>query len=213
MTRRAPPPLVALTPGDLAAEAVPAFLERARAAAGAGLAGILVREPEMGDRALLALARAVRGLLPPGGWLGLHDRVHLAGEAGADAVHLGFRSLAPSEARPLLAEGIAVGLSAHAGDDPAAWSAADYLFFGPVLATPSKRGLLEPVGFEGLARAAAASPCPVWAIGGLRPEHAAGCLAAGAAGLAVLAGILRAPDRIAAAAACAEYARAIAVRG
>jgi len=194
MKRRFPPPLVALSPGDLAPASVPGFLAKARAAIGAGLRAILVREPAMGDGALLDLALEVRRLLPAEGWLGIHDRVHLAEAARADAVHLGFRSLEPSEARKILPEAIAIGLSAHAGDDETTWSAADYLFFGPVRATPSKEGLKEPVGFEELARAAARSPVPVWAIGGLRDVDVATCRAAGCAGIAVRAGILGAPD-------------------
>lgn len=201
MKRRLPPPLVALSPGDLAAPAFPKFLARARAAVGAGLAGILVREPAMGDRALLELARTVRAILPPDAWLGIHDRIHLAEDAQADAVHLGFRSLAPEEARRILPEGIAIGFSAHAGDECAVWSSADYLFFGPVRAT----GVKEPVGFEPLARAVAMTPKPIWAIGGLQAEDAAACADAGCAGIAVRSGIFAAADPEAA---CLAYLRA-----
>lgn len=189
MTRRLPPPLLALSPGDLAPASVPGFLAGARAAVGAGLAGVLVREPAMGDRALLDLALEVRAILGDSGWLGIHDRLHLAPAARADGVHLGFRSLPPGEARRILPEGIAIGLSAHAGDDEAIWRAADYLFFGPVRETPSKTGLKEPVGFEVLARVAARSPVPVWAIGGMREEDAEACRVAGCAGIAMRRGI------------------------
>jgi thiamine-phosphate pyrophosphorylase len=204
MIARLPPALVALTPGDLGAGPL---LDAVRRATAAGLAGILLREPEMSDLALLALARDVRAILGSEGWLGVHDRVHLAETCGADAVHVGFRSLSPTEARGILPATISIGFSAHAGDDPERARDADYLFFGPVLDTPSKRGKKEPVGFEGLAAAVAGSPAPVWGIGGIRPDHAAECLAAGAAGIAVLGGILNSPDPAAAAAA---YLRALA---
>ena len=192
MTRRLPPPLLALSPGDLVPASVPGFLAGARAAVGAGLAGVLVREPRMGDRALLELALEVRAILGDAGWLGIHDRPHVAPAARADGVHLGFRSLPPAEARRILPERLAIGFSAHAGDDEALWPAADYLFFGPVRETPSKTGLKDPVGFEELARAAARSPVPVWAIGGMREEDAEACRAAGCAGIAMRRGILRA---------------------
>jgi len=184
---------------------VPTFLAACRSAVGAGLAGILVREPEMGDRALLELAREVRKILSGGAWLGVHDRIHLAEAAQADAVHLGFRSLAPVEGRRILSESVALGFSAHVGDRSDAWDAADYLFFGPVRATGAK----QPVGFEELARAVARTPRPIWAIGGLRAEDAAACLAAGCSGIAVRSGILAASDP---AAACDSYLRSLTPR-
>lgn len=187
--RRLPPTLVALSPGDLESANPRAFLARAQAAIDAGLDGVLLREPEMSDRAYLDLARALAGRLGPAGFLAIHDRVHLAVAAGAHAVHLGFRSLPTDAARALLPDEIAVGLSAHAHDDPQRWSAADYLFFGPVFDTPSKAGLVASVGIEGLASASARSAVPVWAIGGLRPEHATSVLATGARGIAVRAGV------------------------
>ncbi len=212
MSLRLPPPLVALSPGDLAADATGDFLVAVRRAASAGLAGMLLREPEMSDRVLLALAREIRALLSSGGWLAIHDRVHLADACGADAIHLGFRSLAPKEARAVLRRdvgpgNISIGFSAHAEDDPGLASGADYLFFGPVLDTPSKRGRKEPIGFEGLAAGVTRSPTPLWAIGGLLPQHVRRCLDAGAAGIAVRAGIFSAPDP---AAATAAFLRALA---
>jgi hypothetical protein len=54
---RLPPPLVALTPGDLSAETARTILQPIGAAVRAGLAGILLREPSLPDRVLLDLAR------------------------------------------------------------------------------------------------------------------------------------------------------------
>jgi len=138
--------------------------------------------------------RGVGSLLPAEGWLGVHDRVHLAADCGAHAVHLGFRSIAPAEARRVLSASVAVGFSAHEGDDVALWGACDYIFLGPVLETPSKRGWKEPLGFERLAGAVQRSPVPVWAIGGLRPVHAEACAEAGCAGIAVRSRLLAAQD-------------------
>jgi thiamine-phosphate pyrophosphorylase len=204
---RLPPPLVALTPGDLSAETARTVLQPIGAAVRAGLSGILLREPSLPDRVFLELAREIRALLGRERWLAIHDRVHLAAASGADGAHVGFRSLAPAEARAVVGESIAVGFSAHARDDPARWTGADYLFFGPVKDTPSKRGLEDATGFDGLAAAVRRSAQPVWAIGGLAPEDAAGCVAAGAAGIAVLSGIL--PSRDPGAAAAAYLARLV----
>jgi thiamine-phosphate pyrophosphorylase len=193
--RATPPRLLALSPGDLDGDRCAPFVTRVARAAEAGLKGVLLREPGLGDRATLELARALAERVP---WLGLHDRAHLAAAAGARAVHLGFRSLRPSEVRNWLADDVAIGLSTHAADDPATWGGTDYLFHGPIFDTPSKAGLLEAIGCAGLARGVRAAPAPVWALGGLRPEHAASVLATGARGLCVRAGILGQRDPAAA---------------
>jgi thiamine-phosphate pyrophosphorylase len=205
-----PPALVAVSPGDLGANGAVdrrralAFLGALEKARRAGLRAVLVREPLVLDRALLDLARDVRSAIGDG-WLGLHDRVHLVSAARADAVHLGHRSLAPAVARTLVDASVAIGFSAHEGDDVAHWSTSDYVFFGPVLDTPSKRGKKPPVGFDGVERAVQAAAAPVWAIGGLKPEHAALARESGAQGIAVISGLFAASDPEAV---CAEYLRA-----
>jgi thiamine-phosphate pyrophosphorylase len=196
------PRLIALTPGDLAPASAARFLRAFERALAAGLPGLLVREPGLGDRAYLELVRELR--VRQGErelWLGLHDRAHLVRAAGAAALHLGFRSLPCELLRPWLGPGPALGLSTHAGDDPRPWEAADYLFHGPLHETPSKHGRLAPVGLAGLARALRASSRPLLALGGVRPQDVGPALAAGAHGVAVRAGILGARDPGAAAAA------------
>lgn len=188
------PVLVALSPGTLHEEAPERFLGAVQRALDGGLEALLLREPGLSDRALLDLARRLRLVLGPRRRLVLHDRAHLVRASRADALHVGFRSLAPSVARTVVGPELPLGFSAHAHDATEARAGADYLFLGPVLATPSKEGLLPPLGFEGLARACAAETRPVWALGGLAPEHAAGVRGAGARGLAVLRGVLGADD-------------------
>jgi len=181
------PLLLALSPGDLREEDARAFLGRVERAVAGGLEALLLRERELSDRAYLELGARLRPLVRT---LVVHDRGHLAQLLGADALQLGFGSLPPSAA----AVGIALGFSAHAHDAPEARAGADFLVLGPVLPTPSKEGLVEPLGFEGLARECAREPRPIWAIGGLKPEHARSVRAAGARGMAVLSGVLGAAD-------------------
>ncbi len=50
------------------------------------------------------------------------------------------------------------------------------------------------MGFDGLGALVAAAPVPAVAIGGLRHDHAAQVLAAGARGLAVVSAICGRPD-------------------
>jgi thiamine-phosphate pyrophosphorylase len=193
--RRLPPRLIALSPGTLERGGTERLLAALEEALAHGLAGFLLREPGLSDRALVALGErvvALRARTPF--WFALHDRAHLVAAFGADALHLSFRSLGVADARACVGEDIALGLSTHAGDERAAWRGADYLFHGPLHATPSKAGHVAPVGFEGLARAAAEAEAPLLALGGVRPEDAARARACGAHGVAVLAGILTAAE-------------------
>jgi len=196
---RTPRRLLALTPGTATRSSdLPALVRAIGRAFEGGLPAVLLREPGLPDRDLFELARTVVDLSRrPGAeapWVGVHDSVHVALAAGADGVHLGFRSLPVEVAKPLVQGRCAVGLSAHEADDRERWSLADYLFFGPVRPTPSKEGLLEPTGFDGLARATSVCEAPVFALGGMRPEDATPVLRAGGAGLAVLSRLLAEED-------------------
>ena len=81
-----------------------------------------------------------------------------------------------------------VGCSCHsiASAKAAAGDGADYLFFGPVFATPSKAAFGEAQGPDRLAAVCRAVSIPVIAIGGVRTDNAAACVQAGAAGIAAI---------------------------
>ena len=170
-----------------------AVLERALAA---GLPGVLLREPRLTDRAFMELGREVERLRAsfPSLWIAVHDRAHLAAELGADALHLSFRSLRPAELRAWLDPRLALGLSTHAHDDASAWAGADYLFHGPLHATPSKAGRLDPVGFDGMEKALARARRPLFALGGVKPADVRELRELGVHGVAVLSGVLGAGD-------------------
>lgn len=201
--RRLPPPVLALTPGTLHGEGRRGFTElerRVEAAIDGGLRGVLLREPGLGDRDLLALGRVLRHRLEgAGGWFGIHDAAHLAEELGADGVHLGFRSLRPRDVRSWIPTDCVLGISCHVGDPPEFTDGCDYAFFGPVLDTPSKHGLQDPVGWEGLAREVRNREVPIWALGGLDTEAGPRVLESGARGFATLRAILGAEDATSAA--------------
>ncbi|MGE3856124.1 MAG: thiamine phosphate synthase [Dehalococcoidia bacterium] len=69
---------------------------------------------------------------------------------------------------------------------------ADVVVFGAVWTPGSHPG--DGAGAEALRAAVAATALPVFAIGGVTPERAGECLRAGAAGVAVVSGILGASD-------------------
>jgi thiamine-phosphate pyrophosphorylase len=164
----------------------------------AGLPAVQLREKDLPGRPLLALAeRLRRATAARGAQLFVNDRLDVALAAGADGVHLGGASMPVEVARTLL-PGLLVGASVH-GIEEAARSAADFLFFGPVFATPSKAAFGAPQGLAALEAAARASDRPVLAIGGLDAARVAAVRATGAHGVAVIRAILAAPDPAAAA--------------
>jgi len=164
------------------------------AALDAGLPAVQLRDRDLPGRPLLALAERLRLLTARAGALLLvNDRVDVAVAAGADGVHLGGASMPVDVARRLLPPGALVGVSTHAVPEVAA-ATADFAFFGPVHATPSKAAFRPPQGVARLREAVAVARIPVLAIGGITRPHIPDLRAAGAAGVAVIRAILSADD-------------------
>ncbi|HEX6737360.1 MAG TPA: thiamine phosphate synthase [Vicinamibacteria bacterium] len=140
-------------------------------------------------------AAAVRAALAGGGQPFLNGASDEARAAGAWGVHWPEAQLPDGPERRGL---YAAGASVHSllAAQRAAAAGADFVVFGPVFDPGSKPG--RGVGLEALARVAAGSPLPVLAVGGVTPERVGACRAAGAAGVAVVSGILAARDRAAA---------------
>ena len=174
------------------------LVEVVTAALAAGLPAVQLREKDLTGRPLLALAEALRAATArTGALLLVNDRVDVAIAAGADGVQLGTGALPVEAARALLGPGRLIGESVHA-EDAARASAADFVVFGPVYDTPSKRGFGPPQGLARLAAVARTSPVPVVAIGGIDAANAGTARAAGAAGVAVIRAVLSAADPAAA---------------
>lgn len=148
-----------------------------------GIDMIQLREKDLDARELWTFAHAARALPNPRGTrLLINERFDVALAAGLDGVHLPSRSIAAREIRRIAPAGFLIGVSAHtlAEIDPDA----DFAVVSPVFPSKSKPGYGPPLGIEGLAALAQASPIPVFALGGITKENAASCVAAGAAGVA-----------------------------
>jgi thiamine-phosphate pyrophosphorylase len=160
----------------------------------AGLPAVQLRDKDLPGRVLFALAERLRAATAAtGALLFVNDRVDVARAVGADGVQLGTGALPVAVARTLLAPAALVGESAHGLDEVRA-STADFVVFGPVYETPSKRGFGPPQGPSRLAAAAAVAPCPILAIGGIEASNVVAVRAAAAHGVAVVRAILAAPD-------------------
>jgi thiamine-phosphate pyrophosphorylase len=125
--------------------------------------------------------------------LSVSTDVALAAEISAAGIHLqAAAQVAPARAR---LGGALVGISAHSLADVAAAAAAgaDYVTLSPIFLTGSKPGYGPALGTEAL-RSAAAYGIPVLALAGVTAQTAGACLSAGAAGVAVMGGVMRAED-------------------
>ena len=163
----------------------------------AGLPAVQVREKDLAAVELAALCRRLRApTREHGALLIVNDRVDVALAVGADAVQRTGASLAVDDIRSLAGPRLRIGASVHSLDDAvdAEAKSADWIVFGPVYDTPSKRRYGAPQGLDALAKVTGRVRVPVIAIGGVTPERVREVRAAGAHGVAAIAAILDAPS-------------------
>jgi len=160
---------------------------------GAGLKAVQLREKDLAARDLLSLAQRLReSTRRHGARLLINDRADVALAVGADGVQRTGTSLPVSVVRSISPPGFLIGASVHSAAEARAVEpeGADFLLFGPVYDTPSKRPYGPPQGVAALERVATAVRLPVFAVGGVTPARVAEVVRAGAVGVAVIAAIL-----------------------
>lgn len=196
------------------AESVAALTEKIEEIAAAGVDWVQIREKDLSAKDLASLTRqalriaaSVSAKRASTCRVLVNDRLDVAIAERAHGVHLGESSLPVPDARQLIAaaarkkaldESFLVGVSTHSIEAAlmAERDGADYVFFGPVFATPSKAAFGAPQGLARLTEVCQAVRIPVLAIGGITIQNAASCTQAGAAGLAAIRLYQDAPDSI-----------------
>ena len=161
-------------------------LETARTAVEGGATVLQLRLKDRTTQELVDEGRPFRHLCALHGvTFVVNDDCEAAVELGADGVHLGRTD---SGAEDAVRAGLMLGTSAATVPEAREGEqlGASYVGAGPVWATPTKPGADPPIGLEGLAEICRAVSVPVVAIGGIDVSNAADCLAAGAAGVAVV---------------------------
>lgn len=173
------------------------LIARAAAAARGGATCIQLRLKDVPARDLFGVARElVRAVGVP---VIVNDRADIAIAAGAAGVHLGAEDVLPSAIRKIAPDGFIIGASVGNDAEVAGSAGADYAGIGPFFASGSKEDAGAPLGPEGFARLAHAVGIPAVAVGGVIAENAALTIAAGAAGVASIAGVFGSADPAAAA--------------
>ena len=159
----------------------------------AGLPAVQVREKDLGAGDLARLCRRLLGSVRDrDARLVVNDRVDVALAVGADAVQRTHTSLPVEDIRAIAGARLRIGVSVHSLADAveAEVKGADWVTYGPVYDTPSKRGYGPPQGLARLAEVASRLRIPVVAIGGITPERVKAVRAAGARGVAAISFIL-----------------------
>lgn len=173
----------------------------------AGVDGFQVRDKTLGRDGMIALTNHVMNLVPAARVV-VNDRVDVAVITGADGVHVGASDMPAADvvamveraqARGFLPPRFLVGVTCRTAADvrAAADAGAAYAGVGPVFATNSKEGLPDPLGVDGLE--GTGTVLPVLAIGGIDARNASSVVATGVHGVAVIGGVWRASDPVAAA--------------
>lgn len=136
-----------------------------------------------------------------GAQLIINDNPHLAGEIGADGVHLGQDDMPIREARALLGNGFLIGGTANTLDTVRAHQrdGADYVGLGPFRFTTTKEKLSPVLGLAGYQRILSALQSqlvslPIIGIGGITVADVPALLQVGVYGIAVSSGITSAAD-------------------
>jgi thiamine-phosphate pyrophosphorylase len=159
-----------------------------------GLRAVQLREKDLPPEEFMPLARSMRDLTRrTGARLFINGRLEVALAVGADGLQRGHDA-PPVALLRARAPGSLIGGSVHSVDEARKdeRDGADFIVFGPVYDTPSKRAYGLPLGAGALAQVASAVKIPVFAIGGITVERVAPVRAAGARGVAVVSAILAA---------------------
>lgn len=158
------------------------------AAVDAGIDLVQIREKQMTARALFDLTeRAFALTRGTNTRILVNDRADIAAGAGAHGVHLTTQSIEADIIREVFGKDFVMGASTHTLAEATAARAAraDFVVFGPIFETPSKRQYGPPLGLDKLREVTRAlEGFPVLALGGITIDNAKDCFAAGAAGIA-----------------------------
>ena len=160
---------------------------------------VQVREKDLGALKILEIARDV--LLEARRKdveVYINARFDLAVAARADGVHLPAEGLPPADVRRSAPAGMKIGVSTHSMEEACAAESAgaNFITFGPIFDTPSKRRYGLPVGLKALRDVLALVRLPVFALGGIHQGNLAQVLETSVSGIGMISAIARSPDPV-----------------
>lgn len=121
----------------------------------------------------------------------VNDRIDVAILSGADGIHLGQEDLPIEAARMIIGEDKVIGVSTHGIEEAlsAESRGADYIGFGPIFSTNTKKDARSVQGVGALAEIASKISVPVVAIGGINEKNIRNVYDNGADATAVISAI------------------------
>ena len=163
---------------------------------------IQLRGKETSLDQLVDLARGLHQITSPASIpLIVNDHAEVAREVPVEGVHVGQEDDSIAVARAKVGRPILVGKSTHGLEQARAAQSegADYIGFGPIFPTPTKPDY-TPIGLADIGQVHADVSLPIFCIGGIKMDNLVPLIAAGARRVAIVSGLLKAPD-------IANYAR------
>ena len=146
-----------------------------------------LREKDKSDRDILRISRNIMSVLEgtETNYV-INDRPDIAKLVGCDFLHLGQDDLPAEEARKIYSGKI--GLSTHSLDqmELALKQKPEYIGFGPVYKTPTKKKPDPEVGLENISYVVDNAGIPVVFLGGIFPENVDLILKAGAKNISLV---------------------------
>jgi thiamine-phosphate pyrophosphorylase len=132
----------------------------------------------------------------------VNDHAEIAAKVPVEGVHVGQNDDSVDVARKKTGRNVLVGKSTHNFEQALATQreGADYIGFGPIFATPTKPDY-QPIGLKQIESVYRNVALPIFCIGGIKIDNLEQVIAAGARRVAIVSGLLKAPN-------IAEYARA-----
>ena len=191
-----PPIIYLISSGKTTAKTTPNshefsdILRLVESAVAANVSLIQIREKSLTARVLYELTSSAAIITRNSATrLLVNDRFDVALGAGADGVHLTSRSMEADVVRLICGPEFLIGVSTHSLSEAriARDGRADFVLFGPVFETESKRTYGAPQGLLKLQEVCSSlRGFPVIAIGGIQVDRVADCLRAGAEGFGAI---------------------------
>ena len=131
----------------------------------------------------------------------VNDHAEVAAQVSVEGVHVGQDDDSVATTREKAGRKIIIGKSTHSVDQARAaeTEGVDYIGFGPIFATPTKPDY-KPIGMADIKQVHVDVVLPIFCIGGIKIDNLGEVIAAGAKRVAIVSGLLKAPD-------VAKYAR------
>jgi thiamine-phosphate pyrophosphorylase len=175
-----------LIPNQTTSQDLTCLVEFADRALAAGVDMVQIRERDLPPRDVFFVTEAIaKSARQKGANVLVNDRADIAACTGS-GVHLTTRSLTVDVIREAFSSRMLVGVSTHKIDEAIAAQrdGADFVVFGPVFESVSKRDYGKPVGIEAVRQVATRLTIPVLALGGITASNFWEALEAGASGVA-----------------------------